>query len=357
MKKVVASFLILIVPLCLLLVGVNYFVDPANVFNAAKFVDAVYDITVSGLNADGVSNYADRLFVEKRISAMDEAPDVMVYGSSRSAQIDSLIAGASCFNASVSGATLEDVVSIYEISRTKGLAPKRVVLCVEPWFFDSHKNDARYGLYLSKYYESFINRNIDVEYSYEGESLAESNARELFSLEYFQSGANSLFGSSVNEHRFPTATESLETNSGMIKSDGSFVYPNSYLRASDSDILLRKEEALEGIISSLRDSGGIDQNKKAVFESLVKDILSDGSSLTILISPYDPYVFGEIQAVPAANENLSDIESYLGRFCEETGATLVGSYDPAKCGFSSASFIDALHITYDDTYALLHGKI
>ncbi len=357
MKKVIASFLILFLPLCLLLVGVNYFVDPANIFHAVRFVDEVYNITVSGKNADGVSNYADRLFVEKRIGAMDETPEVMVYGSSRSAQIDSLIAGADCFNASVSGATLEDAVSIYEICRTNKLTPRRVVLCVEPWYFDGNKKDARYGLYLSKYYESFITRNIDAAYEYTGESLVESSAKELFSLEYFQTSVNSIFKSTTKTYKLPVATDKTETNAGMIKSDGSFVYPNSYLRASDSDILLRKETATEGIIFSLRDSGGIDSEKLAVFEALVSDILSDGSSLTILISPYDPVVYAEIEAEPGAYKNLTDIELYLNRLCGDTGASLVGSYNPENCGLNSVSFIDALHITYDETYSLFHGKI
>lgn len=357
MKKLIASIL-LFIPLLLLLIGVNYFGDPANVFHANELVDSVFEITSSGKNADGVSNYADRLFVERRITAMTEPPTVAVIGSSRTAQLDSFIIGEDCFNASVAGATLEDAAAIYEIYRECGLVPKRVILCVEPWYFDVNKNDVRYGLYLSDYYESFIRRNIDKNYKYTGETLFSKNAKELFSLGYFQTSANTLINSGFSSPvRLATASDANETNTGMIRSDGSFVYPNSYLRASEQDVFARMSAAHLGILESLRDSNGIDENNRAIFEALVNDIISDGSELSLLISPYHPYVYDEVMEDPGASYTLLGIEAYLEELSAEKGIELIGSYSPYEVGFGVPAFIDALHITYDKTYELINGKM
>ena len=355
MKKVLLS-LLGFVPLFAIIAGVNVYVDPANLFRADIMVESVYDITSSGKNANNVSDYRDRLFVEKRILDMTAAPENVVLGSSHGAQIDSAILDGETFNSCVTGATIEDVAAIYEIYQSTGLLPKRYILSVDTWFFDENKNDNRCELYLGEYYERFVKENVDESFSVNPSSKNKDHFdfEGLFSLSYFQTSAyHILDGSYV---KFRTGAVPADDNSlslGMVKVDGSYVYPVSYSCADTDTVNLRAMTARDGVVTSLRDSGGMSIGKRELFEALVRSIISDGSELVIIESPYHPIVYDSVLSEPLAAKNLLEIESYLTRFCEKNDIALFGSYNPYALDFGVFNFIDGLHIDYETTAELL----
>ena len=360
MKRLIAS-LLLFIPLALLIVGINYLVDPANIFHSDVLVQSVFDATASGMNADGVSNYNDRLFVEKRIQAMTKAPSYIVLGSSHGAQIDSNIAGADLYNSCVTGATLEDVTAIYEIYSENEIAAKTVILCVDAWFFDPNREDERCRLYIPEYYESFIRKHIDESFTFGGKTSSDLVAiyKELISPSYFQSSFASIVQngySAFTDHR-ATPTDSPITDRGMVKSDGSYVYPQGYINASESEMQTRVSDALPAIVATLAESGGIDENMRAVFEALVSSILADGSEIILVESPYHPAAYGAVCSDPNASAALSEVSAYLEAFSADNGITLIGSYDPAALGLSGDDFIDALHLNYEATDELISENL
>ena len=66
MKRLLFNLFLIIVPIGLLVVMVNYFVDPANIFSGTAYVSGISDILVKGHNVDNVSNYDERALQEQK---------------------------------------------------------------------------------------------------------------------------------------------------------------------------------------------------------------------------------------------------------------------------------------------------
>ena len=61
MKKILLKLGILFLPIAIIIVLINYNVDPANVFSGDDYVEKIADIIASGNNADNISNYNERI--------------------------------------------------------------------------------------------------------------------------------------------------------------------------------------------------------------------------------------------------------------------------------------------------------
>ncbi|MEA5050364.1 MAG: hypothetical protein VB021_02710 [Oscillospiraceae bacterium] len=352
MKKLLITILCFL-PLFALVVGVNAVVDPANVLRADRTVDAIIAAMDDGRNADGVTDFADRLLMARYIPRMDSAPDTVVLGSSRGAQIDTAIVGGKLFNSCVSGATIEDVAAIYEIYHQNGLHPKRYILSVDVWFFDRNKTDERWQLYTAEYYDAFYREFIDS--AYDGDSsVANTSYLEIFRAGYFQDSVKAIASGSYAAGRMGVvATDKGYTARGMLKADGSYVYPKAYTEADAETVRTRVGFAYDSVVGALETSGGMDPGKTALFEALVGAMQADGADVVIVLSPYHPLMYEKIEASPEAAANLAQIETYLDAFCAQRGLTCIGSYNPHTLEFSEISFLDALHLNYSYTAKLL----
>src|SRR5580698_1852135 len=83
MKKLFYNLSLIVAPLGLLVLGVNYFIDPANIFSGKAYVAGISDVLVKGHNVDNVSNYDERALQEQMVRKLPYRPDVVVLGSSR----------------------------------------------------------------------------------------------------------------------------------------------------------------------------------------------------------------------------------------------------------------------------------
>ncbi len=353
MKKLIISILCFL-PLLLLLAGVNLAVDPANLLRADRVVDDIIAAMDDGLNADGISDFADRLLMARYIPAMERAPETVVLGSSRGAQIDTAIVGP-MFNSCVSGATIEDIVAIYEIYAQNGLKPARYVISVDPWFFDKNKTDERWRLYLADYYDAFYRENIDGGYSGDS-SVKGKGVTELFSPGYFQESVDALRSGSYAEIKLGVVpTDKGYTLRGMLRADGSYVYPRSYIEADAETVRARVRLAYEAVVGALETSGGIDPQKAALFEALLESMRADGAEVVLVKSPYHPLAYEDITTSNAARQNLAAVDAYIDALCARENIPLVGGYDPAALDFPPLAFLDALHLSYFYTGKLLEG--
>ncbi|MEA4911209.1 MAG: SGNH/GDSL hydrolase family protein [Oscillospiraceae bacterium] len=352
MKKLLISLLAFF-PLLILLTGVNTAVDPANVLRADRIVSSIIAAFDDGKNADGVSDFADRLLMKRYIPTMTAAPDTVVLGSSRGAQIDTAIAGGTLFNSCVSGATLQDVAAIYQIYHENGLRPKRYILSVDVWFFDKNKTDDRWQLYIAADYDAFYREFVDAAYTGDS-SMPDTTLRQLISPGYFQESVQAIQnGGYAAARQGVVETDSTFTERGMLRFDGSYVYPKAYAEADAETVRARVGTAFDSVVGALETSGGMDAERTAVFEALIDAMRADGAEVVLVLSPYHPLMYSNIQASPTAAANLEQIVQYLERYCAQQGISCIGSYDAHALGFSEASFMDALHLNYSYTKKLL----
>jgi len=331
----------------------NAWVDPGNVLRSGAVNEQLAEITRSGRSAVDIDNYDGRAFLRYYIPILSEPFDTVVLGSSRGIQISSEMLGEDSFyNSCVTGAEIEDIAAIYEIYRSHGLAPKRVVIAFDAWFVDANKSDGRWASRYPDYYGDFC-REAGIDARVPSRPLKRaSDFLTLFSPSYFQA---SLDGFAARAARGPFTIESTEGDDselGIVRSDGSYRYPLSYSEADDKTVRDRVNEALGGIAGGFADYAGVDPFKASLFEALVSMIEADGGEVVVLLPPYNPAVYDALMS-DGRYSSVTAVEDYVRSFCNERGIALVGSFDPARAGVSASDFIDALHITEDATRRLV----
>jgi len=88
------------------------------------------------------------LIVEK----LNISPNVVALGSSKLLQIDSSFFPNKLFiNNSVSGATIDDFITIYFMYKKKGLAPKKIILGLDASLLNKRAGNFQYASVPSEY--------------------------------------------------------------------------------------------------------------------------------------------------------------------------------------------------------------
>jgi hypothetical protein len=83
MKKLTFRIISITLPIFILIILVNFYVDPANLFNH-KYVSGIIAYINKGYNVTHVSNYDERQFQKKWIDGFIKNPTTIVLGSSKS---------------------------------------------------------------------------------------------------------------------------------------------------------------------------------------------------------------------------------------------------------------------------------
>ena len=344
MKSVVKSLICFLLALACI-VSVNVWGDPANLTQNELFYDRMLSVMMKGYNIEHVADFTDRIF-QQRAARTIERPETIIFGSSRIQQIDSSICGTTMWNAGVAGATTQDVCGLYQVFKENGKIGERVILGIDLWTLDGTYYDARSSLYLSKPLARFLTETAGIPTKAgKSNSYLWSNLNELTSLSYFQSSINYLLN---DEHQgrmrdLITSTESTSYY-GMLRSDGSYVYPVSYIFANQNVVEGRVGQATAAVVDPMVYWKGIDPTLQQMFESLCDDIVANGSELVLLISPIHPIAYYEIQK-RGGEPAIQEIESYMHTYAESIGATVLGSFDPWANYCDYSDFMDALHIT------------
>ena len=327
------------------IVSVNIWGDPANLMQNEAFYDRMIGVMMQGYNIEHVADFRDRIF-QQRAARLIEKPDTIIFGSSRIQQIDSDICGDRIWNAGVSGATTEDICGLYKVFRDNGKIGDRVIIGIDLWTLDGTYYDARSSIYLSKQVSSFMSdiAGIDAKAA-SGSNRLWSDLNELTSLSYFQSSVNYLvnYNGQGRMRDLITSTEPT-TIYGMLKSDGSYAYPSSYIYVNQSVVEERVGAATSTVVDPIVYWQGEDPTLKQMFEALCQDVVSNGSELVLIISPIHPLAYYEIQK-GGGEPVLQELETYFHVLAEGLGGTVLGSFDPWANYCDYSDFMDALHIT------------
>ena len=111
------SFFIKILLLCFsvfaTIIPINYFVDPANIFGNGAYEKGISDYLIQGYHVVNIMNYDERLLQKFYIESLKNGPKTIVLGSSRSMQLSSRLLSQQVINNGVSGASVEDLLAIY----------------------------------------------------------------------------------------------------------------------------------------------------------------------------------------------------------------------------------------------------
>ena len=194
MKKLLLKLSIIFIPFAIIIIAINYTVDPANIFSGDAYVDRIATILASRNNADNISNYNERLLQKHFLQKQKEKnPDVIVMGSSRVMEISSSIyANKKLLNIGVSHANINDLIALAGLLEELKIKPKEVVINVDPFLICKGDKGADEWITLKEYHQKFSLANCKNVTSSEAIEEEDNQLKKYYTLITFDYFKNSL---------------------------------------------------------------------------------------------------------------------------------------------------------------------
>jgi len=331
MKKFIYKATIITLPVLILLLLVNYFGDAARLFDS-DYEKQMAKIVASNKYVTNIENYDERLFQKELISDKNIQPNLVIIGSSRTMLINSdLFPSALLFNNSVSGASIEDIVSIYELYKFNKKSPQKIIIGIDPWTFNENNGQKRWQS-ISAYYYSFQN-------TINQENTTYFKYKELFSFSYFQSSLK-MIPCFIAGNANPKSTKETHNLLATKLTDGSFVYGEQYRNANQIEIDNKINSYLTGGIYSIEAFDNISVRILNEFEKLIIDMKENGIEIEFFLAPYAPVVYDKIQKkYPMVLKS----EEMINDFASSNNIKLYGSFNPYILGMDKTYFYDGMH--------------
>lgn len=342
--------LLIFIPLVLILIGINVYEDPANIFHkdSGKISDAL-------LNGESVyfesGNCDERAIKREMIEKMPKNVACLVIGPSLSLGIDSEDVGEENFyNLSVSGMNYYDYLAILAMLKANGVHADRIILCVDSYFFDPAQfADGSRDPSFMKYAASMADYLNGAEFKKpSGIDFSKINVgvRESFSIAYFQSAVKYIKNNKsllVQTARWGITDENTECFAHLM-SDGSYVYAENELKKTPEAI--KEDAGYYPIETTFAYGRHMDENSRKMFVKMVDYMMAEGSEVEFILLPLSPALWNRIENDEGAAGYfiLDEIETFANEMAVERGITLYGSFDPNNVGVGDEDFLDVRHL-------------
>jgi hypothetical protein len=323
-------------------VGFSAWIDPAHILGAPLDERAIVRALVAGHNVTNVANYDDRAIERLLADQRRERPDILAIGSSRVQAFSAVAFHSQRFvNAAVSGGRLDDILGVIGLYDTLSRRPARVIINLDPWTLQPHHTDAGWGA-LVKSHAAMLSRL--------GEPTAEWRERfattlasfeRLASPEYFRLSVFSWRKYGPVGIRF-VVTDTAQNQEKTKTPDGTLVWSRVTPPMADSLARAYAAEIRMGTTPYEGLEKEPDANGLSLLERLVRHLRDEGIAVTILLVPFHPLVFDEFGRRPV--NPLRVVEARYRDLASRTGASVVGSYDPAVTGMTADDFFDESHL-------------
>jgi hypothetical protein len=350
MRKGLAAKLALFLPLAALVAVGNYLVDPGNLFGPEEREAQVARALAAGQTVPVGFRFDELRFQQLLAKERARRPDLLVLGSSRSMVVSKeAFPSLEVVNASVSSASLEDVIALFELFEEHGLRPRILWLSVDPWALSgglrnpSVSLDAELRAGLRR-----LGRAAGVEY---GAVPAGIGRRwrwlRLASPAYFQASLTTyLSRPRVTERAVargtadPSGGEPLETR-GLLHPDGSREW--SPLMESRTTEQIAAAVVAEVARAPAYELAPPDPDRLRLLRAFLEDLGRRGVRVVLWLPPYHPFAYSRLVAEDRARglERAQAAVRALGRALR---LPVLGAYDSGASGAAPADFIDRHHM-------------
>lgn len=331
MKRLLAKLVLLLAPVFLLVAAVNYLIDPSLLFGNGRIEREMTQTMLSGQNIANILNYDHRLLQKFYFEGLQQTPDIVVLGSSRSMLVrQSHFPGHSLYNAAVAGGSVEDYLSIYQLMLNNGHTPQTVILDISPWVFNRNNGQTRWRSLSAEYFQALDRLEIDHGLDEYLRSIDVEKYSALFSLPYLQESLRW-----VNRDNTYYATPLTYTGEVIKLSDGSRVYGDDEENRSEAEL----NRLVSTAIDNLPEFAELDPYFMQVFDAFVERLQADGVQVVFFLAPYPPAMY----AADALHPSALAVEQYLQTMAAENKILLLGSYDTAAAGCDALEFYDSVH--------------
>jgi hypothetical protein len=347
MKKL-ACKLLGFLPLAILVIGGNFFGDPANLFHAG-YEDGIAHLLLQGKYVTNVGNCDERLLMKAFVAGQVKPPKVLVLGSSRSLEMNSSrVPISGIFNACVSGASIEDLLAIFRMFSEKRIPPHTLIIGLDPWILNENNDQSRWKS-LSAFYVAMVGE-IDPHGADDGRAFDAGFVplkwQELVSPGYFQQSIERLWKKWRNheppQEYFPVDTLNNETFTRLI--DGSIAYDRKFRERSEEEVLTSARSYITNRpIYSLRDFHHLSRKNQDLLEKFILHLKKQHCQLIFFLSPYHPEVYSYFTA-NESTQNVQLAEKFFRDLAKANAIPVVGSYNPAPYGLENKHFYDGMHL-------------
>jgi hypothetical protein len=330
MRKLVVRLILIIVPIAVLVVSINFFTDPANVFSDRAYVAGICDILVKGHNVDNVSNYNERALQEQMISKLPYRPDVVVLGSSRVMEIGSdFFPGERVLNCGVSHGNIYDVIAIVGLLDSLRKLPAKIVINVDPHLIC--QGGTMEWQTLLPYY-NYLLAKWRLPGGMTQRSLFMEKMTTLFSFEYFEKSITFL-AQRKSKHFRDVGTERPAVYGRF--SDGTICYPASYANPDTTKV------ASDALVVGGREVVSLDAEKFKLLSTLVESLRRQRVTVALVMLPYHREYYR------AMNQRFGNVfgayDTLYRQFARANDISVRGGFDAVGLGVPDDEFYDAWH--------------
>jgi hypothetical protein len=272
-----------------------------------------------------------------------DSVDIVVLGSSRVMCIsEKCFQGKRIMNLGVSGGIITDECALMSACYNNGQCPKIVVLGVDPFYFNDNNNETRWKeieFWYNHYQTETNGKRLSIWQHFNKEKWI-----NLFSLSYFQH--------SIRYHEKSKSelmvTEDFNNEKKTIHHDGSISY--------GEDLRSRLQEEVDEVAKTYthpqwKNYSCISREKSEEFQGLIDYIKLHGSEIVLFLSPYHPITWQRFMSQIEYKE-VKNAEILVDRIAKENDLTVIGNWDPNKCGCDETCFYDATHLNEKGLYVL-----
>ncbi len=329
----------------------NYAADPGNIFGKNPMIKACAEWLLDGHDVAVTQNFDDRLFQKYMIEHDARAYEVVVLGSSRSMGIGKdLFSEASLKNYSVSAASLEDDIALYFLYEQFHGTPQRVVICADAWLLNRNNKKTRWRTLAEEYMmgcskllgQTVYTEVVDVE-----------RYKQLFSWAYFTEGVKQARESFGGGYCLADDKTAIPFNADIICPDGSHI-PSAKEQANNAAVEARTY--ISGRVYGLEEFDVLDDEFQTQMKGFLSYLRRHGIEVVLYLPPYHPIVYSHFLET-GKYQRVIDTERYFRECALEYRCSVMGSYDPMKCGVSNEDFLDGMHLRREAMYRMLHEKL
>jgi hypothetical protein len=320
--------------------GFNFFRDRAHIVRSESFISGVRDSMQGGRQVAGLEDYNERALARQIAQQYATQPDVLILGSSRSAELTAwMCGGKDVLNLSVSGASWQDHVGLYIAAGQSGKLAlvKKLYLCVDPWLLNPNNGEVRWQTLNDEVARAARNWQIKGYRSPYSERQWMAKLREMFNPLY---AWENLTQAPVP---FFATTDTVSTHK-LVFSNGSIRQQKEKdARGLEESRERAREFASRKDLFHLAKFDRMDSACLRALEFMLKELKESGAEVHLLLMPFHPLVYTRMQT-DRRYARVAEAENTFRSMAAAQGWRITGSYDPARAGMTELDFFDGMHL-------------
>lgn len=349
MRKFLIKALAIMLAVYIPVMGVNYMVDPAHLYNN-EILDNASRALLSGQVIESLGDIDEGLFQKRMTEGFEKTPETVIVGSSHIMYLPWEY--EDCYVMGLSGAYMGDYYAAVGLLEEACGLPEHLVLGIDSWAFEVTYDNGRHRNVIP-YAERVHDRVTKSTGSrVRGQTTPFTKIREwkeLTSFSYFQTSLNYLIqrGPSFyfsGESQAVHIVESPAEGMAVMLPDGRRVMSSEAYQTVEA-----KNAAAQGVIGSGclyllgEKMPDINRSNYEDFELLLEYLLEKGVEVEIYLPSWYP-VFYDYFESNASFAGVMAAEEAIRATAAEYGLTVHGSYNPYACGLTAENFADSMHL-------------